>query len=145
MSPLKRKLSAAAQEWDNGNQNGEYYLVEESGDSFNTKGSGGQNSQQPQNTLAAQMNLLKRKVSVAAQEWYSRKHNGESSSVLDELMQYQGLEEVKQHFLDIKSKVDICDKQDPDGEMNVLKSERFNVVFQGNPGTGGHAVISACC
>ncbi|RSM09364.1 hypothetical protein CEP52_004209 [Fusarium oligoseptatum] len=51
-------------------------------------------------------------------------------------MEYQGLEEVKQRFLDIKSKVDVYKEQDPDGELNRLKSERFNIVFQGNPGTG---------
>ncbi|KAM0520573.1 hypothetical protein ACHAPE_002968 [Trichoderma viride] len=134
-NPLKRKFSASAQEWDNGNQNGEYYLAEEIGDTSNTKGSN-PISQQPHSRVAAPVNLLKRKVSVTAQEWNSRKNNGESCSALDELMQYQGLEEVKEHFLDIKSKVDIIKKQDPDGEMDVLKLERFNVVFQGNPGTG---------
>ncbi|KAH8801454.1 ATPase, AAA family protein [Xylogone sp. PMI_703] len=46
-------------------------------------------------------------------------------------MQYQGLEEVKQQFLDIKTKVDICNKQGRD-----LSEHRFNIVFQGNPGTG---------
>lgn len=145
LNPLKRKFSADAQQWNNGYQNGEYNLVEEIVDSLSTKGSGGRISQQPHNRLAAPVNLLKCKISLAAQEWNSRKGNGESSSALDELMQYQGLEEVKQHFLDIKSKVDICNKQDPDGEMNVLKLERFNAVFQGNPGTGGHAVIFTYC
>ena len=62
--------------------------------------------------------------------------DGETSQVLDELMKYQGLEEVKQQFLDIKSKVDVCKEQDPDGNLNRLSSERFNIVFQGNPGTG---------
>lgn len=81
---------------------------------------------------------FKRKESAAAWEWDQRKQRGEVSSVLDKLMQYQGLEEVKQHFLDVKSKVEICKEQDPDGTMNVLNSERFNVVFQGNPGTGAH-------
>jgi len=69
--------------------------------------------------------------SRAAQIWDERKKMGETSKILDELMLYQGLEEVKRQFLDIKSKVDICEKQDRD-----LKQERFNVVFQGNPGTG---------
>lgn len=55
----------------------------------------------------------------------------ESNDVLDELMQYEGLEEIKQQFLDIKSKVDVCKEQG-----RALDSERFNVVFQGNPGTG---------
>ncbi|KAK4067514.1 hypothetical protein Trihar35433_6074 [Trichoderma harzianum] len=82
------------------------------------------------------MNPLMRKESTAAQKWDSRKRNGEYSRALDELMQYQGLEEVKQYFLDIKSKVDIFREQDPDGIKNIIKSERFNTVFQGNPGTG---------
>lgn len=138
LNPLKRKFSAVAQKWHNRNQHGEYHLAEGNGDSLNIQRSDGQISQRP-------VNLLNPKVSAAAQEWNSRKNTGEFSSALDELMQYRGLEEVKQHFLDIKSKVDICDKQDPDRRMNVLKLERFNAVFQGNPGTGAHAVISACC
>lgn len=110
---------------------------------MNNKGSDDQKSKQTHENLAALVNPLKREVSIAAEEWNRRKDYGESSSALDELMQYQGLEEVKQHFLDIKSKVNICKEQDPGGKMNVLKLERFNVVFQGNPGTGVHAVISA--
>jgi hypothetical protein len=61
----------------------------------------------------------------------------ESNVVLDELMQYEGLEDVKQQFLDIKSKVDVCKRQGRN-----LKSERFNIVFQGNPGTGEGAGIA---
>ncbi|KAK5991193.1 Ribulose bisphosphate carboxylase/oxygenase activase [Cladobotryum mycophilum] len=76
-------------------------------------------------------------TSMAAQEWDHRKRvDGERSDVLDKLMKYQGLEEVKQQFLDIKSKVDVYKKQDPDGKLNRIKSERFNIIFQGNPGTG---------
>ncbi|KAL6827280.1 P-loop containing nucleoside triphosphate hydrolase protein [Trichoderma sp. SZMC 28015] len=93
-------------------------------------------SPRPTLELAASVRPLKRKESAAAQEWVRRKKYGEYSSALDELMEYQGLEEVKQHFLDIKSKVDIFREQDPDGTMNIIKSERFNTVFQGNPGTG---------
>lgn len=76
--------------------------------------------------------------SRAAQLWDERKKRGETSKILDELMLYQGLEEVKRQFLDIKSKVDICEKQGRD-----LKQERFNVVFQGNPGTG--QIYSSVC
>jgi hypothetical protein len=144
VNPLKRKLSVSAQEWHSKKQHGERYVAGEGGGGLNTHGFN-QISQYPSNGLTAPVNLLKCKVSAAAQEWNSRKHSGESSSALDELMQYQGLEEVKQHFLDIKSKVNICAKQDPDRKMNVLKLERFNAVFQGNPGTGAHTVISACC
>ena len=56
--------------------------------------------------------------------------------MIDELMCYEGLEEVKHQFLDIKSKVDVCKNQERD-----LKKERFNIVFQGNPGTGKHATF----
>ncbi|KMU89771.1 stage V sporulation protein K [Coccidioides immitis H538.4] len=70
--------------------------------------------------------------SPAAEEWEKRKAaRGEVNEVIDRLMRYQGLEEVKQQFLDIKSKVDICESQG-----RSLNRERFNVVFQGNPGTG---------
>ncbi len=69
--------------------------------------------------------------SRATELWTERKKRGETSKILDELMLYQGLEEVKRQFLDIKSKVDICEEQGRD-----LNQERFNVVFQGNPGTG---------
>ncbi|KAI0111382.1 P-loop containing nucleoside triphosphate hydrolase protein [Daldinia grandis] len=70
--------------------------------------------------------------SAASQEWTRRKMlDGETNDVLDELMGYEGLEDVKQQFLDIKSKVDVCKEQG-----RSLKSERFNIVFQGNPGTG---------
>ncbi|KAK1255081.1 hypothetical protein MKX08_009076 [Trichoderma sp. CBMAI-0020] len=74
--------------------------------------------------------------SSAAQEWKTRKKlYDEASSVLDKLMDYQGLEEVKQHFLDIKSQVKTCLKQGRD-----LKKQRFNIVFQGSPGTGKTSV-----
>ncbi|KAI0546688.1 P-loop containing nucleoside triphosphate hydrolase protein [Xylaria curta] len=52
-------------------------------------------------------------------------------AIIDELMRLEGLEEVKQMFLDILSKVEIYKEQGKD-----LKKERFNIVFQGNPGTG---------
>ncbi|KAK4163266.1 cbxX protein [Cladorrhinum sp. PSN259] len=70
--------------------------------------------------------------SSAAREWETRKREfGEVNDAIDELMGYVGLEEVKQQFLDIKSQVDICNDQGRD-----LKKARFNIVFQGNPGTG---------
>ncbi|XDG04538.1 hypothetical protein ABKA04_004153 [Annulohypoxylon sp. FPYF3050] len=83
------------------------------------------------NTNPNAANPFESKPSDAGQEWDSRKSlDNESHYILDELMQYQGLEAVKQQFLDIKSKVDCCRVQGRD-----LKSERFNIVFQGNPGT----------
>ncbi|KAK3983876.1 cbxX protein [Cladorrhinum sp. PSN332] len=70
--------------------------------------------------------------SDAAREWERRKReHKEENDVMDELMGYVGLEDVKKQFLDIKSKVDICKEQG-----RKLNKERFNVVFQGNPGTG---------
>ncbi|KAI0892960.1 P-loop containing nucleoside triphosphate hydrolase protein [Annulohypoxylon nitens] len=71
-------------------------------------------------------------LSNAEQEWNRRKDlDGDENSVLDELMQYEGLQQVKQMFLDIMSKVKICKDQGRN-----LNSERFNIVMQGNPGTG---------
>ncbi|KAK4078312.1 uncharacterized protein Triagg1_3328 [Trichoderma aggressivum f. europaeum] len=84
----------------------------------------------------ALLNPFNQTRSRATQNWHLRKLHGEKSNTLDELMQYQGLEAVKQHFLDLKSMVDIWKKQDPEETMDILKQERFNIVFQGNPGTG---------
>jgi hypothetical protein len=71
-------------------------------------------------------------VSQAEQDWTDQKKvNNESNEFLDQLMEYQGLEAVKQKFLDIKSRVHVCRRQGVN-----LKTERFNIVFQGNPGTG---------
>ncbi|KAI0380711.1 P-loop containing nucleoside triphosphate hydrolase protein [Hypomontagnella monticulosa] len=72
--------------------------------------------------------------SLAAQEWEKSKtedSEDDPNDVVDELMKLKGLEEVKQQFLDIMWKVEVCKKQERE-----LNTERFNVVFQGNPGTG---------
>ncbi|XHG06593.1 hypothetical protein AWENTII_009781 [Aspergillus wentii] len=74
-------------------------------------------------------------LSYAAQEWEFRKRNGEENDVIDRLMEFQGLEEIKQQFLNIKSKIDICQGQGRD-----LAKERFSIVFRGNPGTGKTSV-----
>ena len=42
-----------------------------------------------------------------------------------------GLENVKEHFLRVKSKIDTARRQGVD-----LKQERFDIVLTGNPGTG---------
>ncbi|OTB00334.1 hypothetical protein M426DRAFT_66057 [Hypoxylon sp. CI-4A] len=77
-------------------------------------------------------------VSNANDEWTHRKATGgEESETLDALMEYEGLERVKQQFLDIKSKVDMCKEQG-----RSLASERFSIVFQGNPGTGKTTIAS---
>ncbi|KAK4864330.1 hypothetical protein LT330_009857 [Penicillium expansum] len=64
-------------------------------------------------------------------EWRKRKQRGETSEVIDELMNYQGMQAVKETFLAVKSHVDICKKQGRDPKL-----DRYNIVFQGNPGTG---------
>ncbi|RFU74458.1 stage v sporulation k [Trichoderma arundinaceum] len=79
------------------------------------------------------INPFGRKNSDAAKEWQLRKQNyGEESDALDELMTYQGIEDVKQQFLDIYSRCEIRKKQFPSWK----KGERLNMIFQGNPGTG---------
>ena len=50
---------------------------------------------------------------------------------IESLMKLVALEEVKERFLDIKSKIEICRQQ-----KASVKKDRFNAVFQGNPGTG---------
>lgn len=80
-------------------------------------------------------NPFEHKPPEAAREWERRKQeHGETSDVIDELMRLEGLEDVKNQFLDIKSKVDLCNEQGRD-----LKHERFHIVFQGNPGTGKYS------
>lgn len=70
--------------------------------------------------------------SHAAEEWADRKKRyNKTSETLDKLMQYQGLERVKQQFLDMEFKVELSKAQGLD-----MRAERFNIVFEGNPGTG---------
>jgi hypothetical protein len=76
---------------------------------------------------------------MTAQQWeFMKQELGEKNDVIDELMRYEGLEEIKRQFLDIKTKVSICEKQGQDP-----KRERFNIVFQGNPGTGEQVFSSS--
>jgi hypothetical protein len=82
-------------------------------------------------TPAVQERLFVPLQSVAADEWNRQKQNGAENEAIDDLMKLVGLEEVKQMFLDIKAKVDICIQQ---GISPA--EERYNIVFQGNPGTG---------
>ncbi|KAI1169718.1 P-loop containing nucleoside triphosphate hydrolase protein [Nemania sp. FL0916] len=92
---------------------------------------GDENHPSPDNSFLEQ-NPFKPTYSSAENEWAQRKAiGGEQNDVLDALMKYVGLESVKQQFLDIKSKVDICKEQG-----RGLASENFSIVFQGNPGTG---------
>ncbi|OCL11002.1 P-loop containing nucleoside triphosphate hydrolase protein [Glonium stellatum] len=50
---------------------------------------------------------------------------------IDELMAMIGLEDVKNQVLAINNKAQVCELQGID-----LAGERFNAIFQGNPGTG---------
>ncbi|KAK3370713.1 P-loop containing nucleoside triphosphate hydrolase protein [Lasiosphaeria ovina] len=69
---------------------------------------------------------------TAKEEWDQLKQfELARSKALDELMGMVGLEEVKQEFLSIKSKVDTALRQGVS-----LASERFSCSMLGNPGTG---------
>jgi len=70
-------------------------------------------------------------TSSAREEWEHQKEFEVSSEALDNLMGMIGLEEVKEQFLTIKSKVDTVVRQG-----TTLKDERFGAAFLGNPGTG---------
>ncbi|KAK4163750.1 putative AAA family ATPase [Cladorrhinum sp. PSN259] len=68
----------------------------------------------------------------AEAEWdFLKKSEGASSKPLDDLMGMIGLEEVKQAFISIKSKVDTSLRQGVS-----LAQERFSCSMLGNPGTG---------
>ncbi|KAK3345693.1 P-loop containing nucleoside triphosphate hydrolase protein [Neurospora tetraspora] len=69
---------------------------------------------------------------TAEGEWnYLKKFERASSKPMDTLMSMIGLEEVKQKFLDIKSKVDTAVRQGIS-----LSKERYSCSMLGNPGTG---------
>ncbi|KAJ3578234.1 hypothetical protein NPX13_g2332 [Xylaria arbuscula] len=75
---------------------------------------------------------FKPRVSPAKEEWDRRKtQNDEENEFIDELMTYEGLEEVKRQFLNIKSMIEVSKQSG-----HRLSSGRFNIVLQGNPGTG---------
>ncbi|RYP20847.1 hypothetical protein DL765_002581 [Monosporascus sp. GIB2] len=71
-------------------------------------------------------------LSGAQADWeHYKEFEGARNDALDELMDMIGLEEVKQSFVEVKSKVDTKLRQ------NVpLASERFSCSLLGNPGTG---------
>ena len=60
-----------------------------------------------------------------------RKEPPNPVDVMESLMKLVSLEEVKDNFLAIKSKIETYRRQ-----KAIVKRERFNAVFQGNPGTG---------
>ena len=71
--------------------------------------------------------------SASEREWERQKQQeGASNEAMDLLMtEMTGLENVKEHFLRVKSKIDTARRQGVD-----LKQERFDIVLTGNPGTG---------
>ncbi|KAJ9300137.1 hypothetical protein DTO271G3_2254 [Paecilomyces variotii] len=72
------------------------------------------------------------KTSPAKDDWeYQKQFLNAQSKEIDKLMDMIGLESIKEKFLSIKAKVDVCFKQNVD-----MKTERFGSVLLGNPGTG---------
>ncbi|KAI0050262.1 P-loop containing nucleoside triphosphate hydrolase protein [Auriscalpium vulgare] len=80
----------------------------------------------------AQKILEQPPISVSQQEWQRQKDmEGADNTSIDAIMEMVGLEEVKAQVLAIKAKIDLGIRQG-----TSVKDERFNVVLQGNPGTG---------
>ena len=79
--------------------------------------------------------MFQEKPSSAESTWKWRKTQDDLSDdtikIVDKLMDLVGLEEVKTQVLDIMNRVEVAKYQAID-----LKEERFNIIFQGNPGTG---------
>jgi hypothetical protein len=68
----------------------------------------------------------------AKDEWeHQKEFEGAQNEALDSLMNMIGLEDVKDKFLSIKSRVDTAIRQNVD-----MKDERFSAALLGNPGTG---------
>ncbi|KAF2837532.1 P-loop containing nucleoside triphosphate hydrolase protein [Patellaria atrata CBS 101060] len=90
------------------------------------------NSSQPDQQTADTSSVVQPSSSTASKEWlYQKEFEGASNEALDDLMKMIGLEDVKEKFLSIKSKVDTALRQN----IN-LKDERFGAALLGNPGTG---------
>lgn len=70
--------------------------------------------------------------SAAKNDWQRQKAvEGANNDAIDSIMEMIGLEDVKLQILRIKAKIDLGIRQNTSS-----KDERFNVIFQGNPGTG---------
>jgi hypothetical protein len=77
--------------------------------------------------------------SGAQSEWdFLKQYEGAQSRPLDDLMEMIGLEEVKQEFLAVKSKVDTALRQGVS-----MASERFSCSMLGNPGTGTPPLLTS--
>ena len=71
-------------------------------------------------------------ISPAKEEWKRQKSvDNAYNPHIDQVMEMVGLENVKEHVLKIKAKVDISKRQG-----TSLSDERFSIAFLGNPGTG---------
>ena len=81
--------------------------------------------------IAKRSSGIKRE-SAARNEWHRQKQiEGVTNEAIDSIMEMIGLEDVKVQVLRIKAKIDVAVRQNVSS-----KDERFNIVFQGNPGTG---------
>ncbi|KAJ6619746.1 P-loop containing nucleoside triphosphate hydrolase protein [Mycena sp. CBHHK59/15] len=70
--------------------------------------------------------------STSQEEWERQKRmEGAQNEAIEAIMNMIGLEDVKSQVLKIKHKIDLVKRQNA-----TLNDERFNVVLQGNPGTG---------
>lgn len=70
--------------------------------------------------------------SLPKEEWEHQKmFENARNDALDEMMSMIGLDNIKDQFLSVKSKVDTTVRQNVD-----LKGERFGAALLGNPGTG---------
>lgn len=70
--------------------------------------------------------------SPSRKEWLRlKKENHERNEYLDQIMSFVGHEEVKAHFLHVKSRFEVAKKWGED-----LSKLRFDLVLQGNHGTG---------
>ena len=74
----------------------------------------------------------KQRHSPAKEDWErQKKYEGAQNNAIDSIMNMIGLEEVKLQILQIKAKIEVSIRQNAD-----MSSDRLNVSFLGNPGTG---------
>ena len=74
----------------------------------------------------------KQRQSLAKEDWKrQKKYENAQNNAIDSLMDMIGLEEVKLQILQIKAKIEVSIRQNAD-----MSSDRLNVSFLGNPGTG---------
>lgn len=70
--------------------------------------------------------------SNAKEDWdHQKKFEGAKNDALDKLIEMIGLEDVKDRFLSIKSRIDTAIRQNI-----AMEEERFGAALLGNPGTG---------